>query len=56
VDDESTAFLMAEFYRRYVEGDGRDPLGALAEARRATKAKHPSPSRWAAFVFTGAPR
>jgi CHAT domain-containing protein len=54
VDDQSTAFLMAEMYRRLPRGDRADPLRALAEARRATKAKHPHPHFWAPFVFTGA--
>jgi CHAT domain-containing protein len=56
VDDRSTAGLMADLYGRLLAAGGRDPVGALAEARRATKAKHPHPYHWGPFVFTGAPR
>ena len=56
VEDEATAFLMAEFYRRLLEKDGRYPLEALSAARRATREKYPHPNRWGAFVFSGAPR
>lgn len=56
VDDEATAYLMAEFYRRLLEGDGKDPLAALSAARHATRGKFPHPNRWGAFVLSGAPR
>jgi CHAT domain-containing protein len=46
---------MSEFYRRLLEGEGKDPLSALSAARSATKAKYPHPFHWGAFVFTGAP-
>jgi tetratricopeptide (TPR) repeat protein len=56
VDDDSTAFLMTEFYRRLLSTHGADPLAALSAARLATKAKYPHPYYWGAFVLSGAPR
>jgi len=55
VDDESTALLMAGFYRRLLAKDGADACGALHEARRALRRSHPEPYYWAPFVFVGAP-
>jgi hypothetical protein len=54
VSDESTALLMTELYRRILE-EGEDPLVALAGARLVTKARHPNPYDWGAFVLIGAP-
>jgi CHAT domain-containing protein len=56
VDDEATAFLMADMYRRMFAGDGQAPIEALRGARLATKALYPHPYHWGAFVFAGAPR
>lgn len=53
VDDEATAFLMTRMYARLL--DGKEPLDALAAARRDTMKKYPHPHHWGAFVLTGAP-
>ncbi len=51
VPDESTAFLMPEFYRQL--GNNRDKARALRQAMLETKKKYPNPSDWAAFIFIG---
>jgi CHAT domain-containing protein len=51
VPDESTAFLMPEFYRQL--GKNRDKARALRQAMLETKKKYPNPSDWAAFIFIG---
>jgi CHAT domain-containing protein len=56
VADESTAVLMADFYRRLLADPARDRLLAFTEARRTLKATHPDPRRWAPFVFVGDPK
>jgi CHAT domain-containing protein len=43
--------LLADFYRRFLAGQGRGD--ALREALRAIKTKHPDPRGWAAFVSVG---
>jgi CHAT domain-containing protein len=55
VDDESTALLMADLYRRLLAEGTPGPCEALHEARRALKRTHPDPRHWGAFVFVGAP-
>jgi CHAT domain-containing protein len=40
--------LVAEFYRRVIAGEGK--YEALRTAQQSTKAKHPDPRGWAAFV------
>ncbi|KAB8331770.1 CHAT domain-containing protein, partial [Scytonema tolypothrichoides VB-61278] len=51
VPDESTAFLMPEFYRQL--GKNRDKARALRQAMLETRKKYPNPSDWAAFIFIG---
>jgi CHAT domain-containing protein len=51
VPDESTAFLMPEFYRQLEKN--RDKARALRQAMLETKKKYPNPSDWAAFIFIG---
>jgi CHAT domain-containing protein len=55
VDDESTALLMSDFYRRILSDGAPGPCEALHAARRELKKKHPDPRHWGAFVFVGAP-
>ncbi len=53
VEDQATAYLMTEFYRRMAQGEAR--AGALREAKRAVS-RHPtfgSTRNWAAFVLFG---
>jgi len=54
VDDESTAELFADFYKRLAKGTPK--LQAFTEARKALKKKYPDPYHWAAFVYMGDPR
>ena len=56
VDDESTATLMADFYRRLRADDEATKLEAFTAARRALRASNPSPYHWAPFVYLGDPR
>ncbi len=51
VDDESTATLMAAFYRRVAQGDGY--AAALRHAQRSLLASHPHPYYWAPFTLVG---
>ncbi len=51
VNDESTAALMAEFYRSLQRGD--DHGVALRQAMLATMKVYPEPKDWAAFVLVG---
>lgn len=51
VDDESTATLMAGFYRRLRAGD--TPAAALRAAQRDLMARYPHPFYWSAFVLLG---
>ncbi|MBO3460787.1 CHAT domain-containing protein [Aetokthonos hydrillicola Thurmond2011] len=51
VPDQSTAFLMPEFYRQLQHN--RDKAHALRQAMLATMKKYPNRSDWAAFVFIG---
>ena len=55
VDDDSTAVLMQDLYRRVFSAAAPSPCDALHAARRALKARDPDPHHWAPFVFTGAP-
>ncbi|MHC4933070.1 MAG: CHAT domain-containing protein [Planctomycetota bacterium] len=52
VDDESTAELFGDFYRRLGEGEGL--LHAFVEARRTLRKVKPQPYYWAPFIFIGA--
>jgi len=54
VDDQSTAELFADFYKRLAKGTPK--LQAFTEARKALKKKYPQPYHWAAFVYIGDPR
>jgi len=51
VDDDSTAFLMSEFYRNLEETG--DKAQSLRQAMLATKEKYPQPQDWAAFTLMG---
>ena len=55
VDDESTAKLMTELYRRLLDGDELRPCEALHAARLELMKTHPDPYHWAPFLFAGAP-
>jgi hypothetical protein len=55
VDDEVTARLMVDLYRRLLRGDTPGPCEALHAARRALRQTHPDSRHWGAFVFVGAP-
>lgn len=52
VKDESTAFLMTEFYRR-LKVDPSKKAQALRQAMLATRKKYSHPSDWAAFNLIG---
>lgn len=57
VEDDSTADLMIDFYRRLAKRDeATSRLRAFAEARRAFAKQNPAPHRWAPFVWLGDPR
>lgn len=51
VDDAVTQELMSAFYTRLVSGIGR--AEALRQAARETRASHPHPYYWAAFILIG---
>ncbi|MBR8839307.1 MAG: tetratricopeptide repeat protein [Stigonema ocellatum SAG 48.90 = DSM 106950] len=51
VSDESTAFLMPEFYRQLQRN--HDKANALRQAMLATMKKYPNPSDWAPFILIG---
>lgn len=53
IPDEPTRDLMVEFYRRLTAGSGK--AEALRTAMLSTRAKHPNPASWAAFVLLGEP-
>ena len=55
IEDQSSAELMAEFYRQVVASARGDSLAALNAARLAMKAKFPAPYHWAPYVHVGAP-
>ena len=50
-DQDSTVFLMPEFYRQLKNNP--DKAHALRQAMLATMKKYPNPSDWAAFIFIG---
>lgn len=52
IQDESTAYLMAEFYKNLKKYDKAE---ALCKAQISTKKKYPSPYHWASFVLIGDP-
>jgi CHAT domain-containing protein len=51
VDDDSTSFLMTEFYKSREQK--LDKATALRKAMLTTKAKYSSPLNWAAFTLIG---
>lgn len=51
VPDQSTAFLMTEFYKHLRENP--DKAAALRQAMLATMKKYPHPMEWAAFTLIG---
>jgi CHAT domain-containing protein/tetratricopeptide (TPR) repeat protein len=53
VPDEQTRDIMVEFYRQIL--DKRPRAQALREARLKTKARHPAPRDWGAFICEGDP-
>jgi len=54
VDDQSTADLFADFYKRLAAGKSK--LEAFTEARQALRRKYPQPYFWAPFIYIGDPR
>ncbi|MBW4582013.1 MAG: tetratricopeptide repeat protein [Tildeniella nuda ZEHNDER 1965/U140] len=52
VPDDSTAFLMTEFYRNWRERK-LDKAQALRKAMLSTRDKYPQPLNWAAFTLIG---
>jgi len=52
IQDESTAYLMTEFYKNLKKYSKAE---ALRRAQRSTKKKYPSPYHWASFVLIGDP-
>lgn len=56
VADESTAELMADFYRRLRSGKYEDRLAPLIAAKKALEKRHPDPRHWAGFIWMGDPR
>jgi CHAT domain-containing protein len=51
VHDDSTAELMAEFYKGYVRS--RDMAGSLRNAMQRLRTRQPHPYFWAPFVLVG---
>jgi CHAT domain-containing protein len=51
VHDRSTAELMQEFYKGYIQSG--DMAGSLQAAMRSLEQKHPHPYFWAPFVLVG---
>lgn len=49
VEDQSTQFMMSEFYHQYAKGI--DIETAYRNAQNVCRKKHPHPSYWAAFVL-----
>jgi len=54
VDDQSTADLFSDFYKRLAAGKSK--LEAFTEARKALRKKYPQPYFWAPFIYIGDPR
>jgi len=54
VDDQSTADLFSDFYKRLAQGKSK--LEAFTEARQALRKKYPQPYFWAPFIYIGDPR
>ena len=52
VSDESTAFMMPEFYRQ-LKKHNNDKAVALREAMLETMKKYPNPRDWSAFLLIG---
>ncbi len=50
VDDNSTSFLMTEFYKNLQQ---QDKATALRQAMLTTMQKYPQPRNWAAFTLIG---
>jgi len=56
VQDQATAELMSDFYRRLQQaGPDADRLLLFTEARKALAKKHPDPFFWAPFLYYGSP-
>ncbi|MEW6498141.1 MAG: CHAT domain-containing protein, partial [Cyanobacteriota bacterium] len=53
VPDKQTQELMADFYRRLLDGQSRSE--ALREAQLVMKVKYPNPYYWGAFICQGVP-
>lgn len=51
VNDRTTAELMQEFYRRYIQSG--DMAGSLQQAMRRLRQENPHPYYWAPFVLVG---
>jgi CHAT domain-containing protein/tetratricopeptide (TPR) repeat protein len=51
VDDEATAYLMAEFYQQLAQQPTK--IAALRQAILATKQRYPYPGNWGAFTLIG---
>lgn len=51
VDDESTALLMGDFYRRL--RDGASPAAALRQAQCQLRRRNPHPFFWSPFIVLG---
>jgi CHAT domain-containing protein len=49
VADEATSLLMREFYRRWLNGEGK--LEAFKGAQGTVREAYPEPYYWAAFVM-----
>jgi CHAT domain-containing protein/tetratricopeptide (TPR) repeat protein len=54
VSDDSTAFLMAEFYKNLQQN--LDKASALRQAMLETKKRYSNPAQWAAFTLIGEAR
>jgi CHAT domain-containing protein len=52
VPDESTSFLMTEFYKNWKQRN-LTKAQALRQAMLTTRAKYPRPIDWAAFTLIG---
>lgn len=51
INDESTLFLMQEFYREWQSGSGK--AKALQSAMKTVRERYPNPFYWAPFVLVG---
>ena len=60
VEDQATADLMTDFYRRMFDASAPDAaqgrLACFTAARKALRARRPEPYFWAPFVWMGDPR